>query len=124
MSGDREPPVSLPDEFGLPVRYEHGEPLIYQLKTPGLVMLPATVQTALLLTFVLYILPLEAAILFQLRGAIVMMATATAFYILREAYGTVVLDQVYCIECVTLRMGIGWIIAIVAGLIVLVVLSA
>jgi len=64
---------------------------------------------------VLYILPLEAAILFQLRGAIVMMATATAFYILREAYGTVVLDQVYCIECVTLRMGIGWIIAIVAG---------
>lgn len=37
--------------YGLPVRYEHGEPFIYQLKTPGLVMLPATVQAALLLTF-------------------------------------------------------------------------
>lgn len=36
---------------GLPVRYVRGEPLIYQLKTPALVMLPALVQAALLVTF-------------------------------------------------------------------------
>jgi len=65
---------------------------------------------------VLYILPLEAAILFQLRGAVWMMTATTAFYIVREIFGATVLGHDLCIECVTLRMGIGWIIAGVAGL--------
>lgn len=37
--------------FGLPVRYVDGEPLIYQVKTPAMVMLPAIVQGALLFVF-------------------------------------------------------------------------
>ena len=37
--------------FGLPVRYVRGEPLIYQVKTPMMVMLPAIVQGALLFIF-------------------------------------------------------------------------
>jgi uncharacterized membrane protein len=36
---------------GLPVRYMRGEPLFFQLKTPVVVMLPALVQAALVLTF-------------------------------------------------------------------------
>jgi uncharacterized membrane protein len=40
---------TLPD--ALPVRYTRGEPLFFQLKTPMVVMLPALVQAALLLTF-------------------------------------------------------------------------
>lgn len=36
---------------GLPVRYMKGEPVYFQLKTPIVVMLPALVQAALLLTF-------------------------------------------------------------------------
>lgn len=37
--------------FGLPVRYEGGAPLIYQVKTPAMVMLPAIVQGALVVIF-------------------------------------------------------------------------
>jgi uncharacterized membrane protein len=37
--------------FGLPVRYVLDEPLIYQVKTPVMVMLPAIVQMTLLLIF-------------------------------------------------------------------------
>jgi uncharacterized membrane protein len=36
---------------GLPVRYMSGEPIYFQLKTPIVVMLPALVQAALMLTF-------------------------------------------------------------------------
>lgn len=36
---------------GLPVRYMSGEPVFFQVKTPLVVMLPALVQSALLLTF-------------------------------------------------------------------------
>ena len=36
---------TLPD--GLPVRYLHGEPVFFQIKTPVVVMLPAFVQMAL-----------------------------------------------------------------------------
>jgi uncharacterized membrane protein len=36
---------------GLPVRYLSGEPVFFQLKTPVVVMLPALVQAALVLTF-------------------------------------------------------------------------
>jgi uncharacterized membrane protein len=36
---------------GLPVRYMRGEPIFFQVKTPVVVMLPALVQAALLLTF-------------------------------------------------------------------------
>lgn len=39
----------LPDQ--LPVRYLRGEPVYFQIKTPVVVMLPAFVQLALLLTF-------------------------------------------------------------------------
>jgi uncharacterized membrane protein len=37
--------------IGLPVRYVRGVPLIYQLKTPLMVMLPAIVQLGLLIVF-------------------------------------------------------------------------
>lgn len=40
---------TLPD--GLPVRYLRGEPIFFQVKTPLVVMLPALVQAALLVTF-------------------------------------------------------------------------
>ena len=37
--------------FGLPVRYVDNVPLIYQVKTPSMVMLPSMVQAALMVVF-------------------------------------------------------------------------
>ena len=65
---------------------------------------------------VLFILPLEGAIRFQLPGALAAWAGATLLYIARELY---VLGR-YGFELewnsITFRMGIGLIIAVVAGL--------
>jgi signal transduction histidine kinase len=64
---------------------------------------------------VVYVLPLEAATRFQLRGALVTMGVATVLYTLREAYGTAVHGNDFLPTSITFRMGIGWIIAWVAG---------
>jgi signal transduction histidine kinase len=64
---------------------------------------------------ILYILPLEAALRFQLRGALTTMAVITALYALREVYGSIVYDIEFLIVSINFRMGIGFLIAYVAG---------
>ena len=64
---------------------------------------------------VIYILPLEGAIKFALRGALATMAAATLAYGLRELYGEAVYATPFLATSVSFRMGIGFIIAGVAG---------
>ena len=64
---------------------------------------------------VIYILPLEGAIKFGLRGALVTMAAATVTYVVRELYGQAVYGTPFLATSVSFRMGIGFIIAGVAG---------
>lgn len=63
----------------------------------------------------IYILPLEAAIRFQLKGALATMAVATLVYAAREVYGASVFGNDLLLTSITFRMGIGFIIAGVSG---------
>lgn len=65
----------------------------------------------------LYVLPMEAAIRFQLRGALLAISALTVAYTIREAMGTLVYGNPFLIVSITFRMGIGFIIAGVAGFI-------
>ena len=64
---------------------------------------------------VVYVLPLEGAVRFQLRGALGTMAGAAVLYSLREVYGLVVYGNEFFLTSISFRMGIGVIIAAVAG---------
>jgi signal transduction histidine kinase len=64
---------------------------------------------------VIYILPLEGAIKFGLRGALLTMGAATIAYTVRELYGEAVYETPFLATSVSFRMGIGFIIAGVAG---------
>ena len=64
---------------------------------------------------VIYILPLEGALKFGLRGALVTIASATLAYTLRELYGAAAYDNPFLPTSISFRMGIGFIIAWVAG---------
>ena len=65
---------------------------------------------------VLFILPLEGAMRFQLRGALATWLGATFIYIGRELYGSERYGYRLEWNSITFRMGIGLIIALVAGL--------
>lgn len=65
---------------------------------------------------VLYILPLEGASFFQLRGAVATTAAAGVLYIVREAYGALFYGTDFLVVSITFRLGIGGIIAVVAGM--------
>jgi signal transduction histidine kinase len=62
-----------------------------------------------------YILPLEGAIRFGLRGALATMGAATAAYTVREIYGATAFGNDFLPTSISFRMGIGFIIAWVAG---------
>ena len=64
---------------------------------------------------VTYLLPLEGAVRFQLRGAMATMGIVTVVYAVREVYGTVVYGNEFLPISVSFRMGIGFLIAAVAG---------
>ncbi len=64
---------------------------------------------------VIYILPLEGAIKFAMRGALWTMGAATVAYAVRELYGEAVYSTPFLATSVSFRMGIGFIIAGVAG---------
>lgn len=64
---------------------------------------------------VVYVLPLEGAIRFGLAGALSTMAGSTLLYALREVYGTAVHGNPFYATSISFRMGIGFIIAAVAG---------
>ncbi|WP_298799699.1 response regulator [uncultured Pseudonocardia sp.] len=66
---------------------------------------------------VLYVLPMEAAIRFQLRGALLSIGLLTVGYTVREVFGALVYGNPFLVVSVTFRMGIGLIIAVVAGVI-------
>lgn len=63
----------------------------------------------------LYILPLEGALLYQRRGALGVMSAAAILYIVREVYSTYVYGYEFLFFSVTYRLGIGFLIAAVAG---------
>jgi signal transduction histidine kinase len=64
----------------------------------------------------LFVLPLEGAIRFGLAGALAAWAGATAVYTAREVWGSREYDYPFLWNSVSFRMGIGFLIALVAGL--------
>ncbi|MGH2757011.1 MAG: sensor histidine kinase [Actinomycetota bacterium] len=81
----------------------------------GIVWLFAFDQESALWALV-FILPLEGAITFQLQGALWAWGISTLIYIAREIYGSERFDYPLLFNSITYRMGIGGIIALVAGL--------
>jgi signal transduction histidine kinase len=65
---------------------------------------------------VLFILPLEGAILFQLSGALGAWVAGTVIYVGRELWGSDRFDYVLQWSSVSFRMGVGLLITLVAGL--------
>ncbi len=63
----------------------------------------------------LYIVPLGAAALFQLRGALWTMAAVTVLYAVREVYGNLAFDNELLPVSISFRMGVGFIISGFAG---------
>ena len=63
----------------------------------------------------LYIVPLGAAALFQLRGALWTMSAIAVLYTAREIYGHLAFDNELLPVSITFRMGVGFIIAAFAG---------
>lgn len=65
---------------------------------------------------VLYLLPLEGALRFRLRGALVAWATVTVLYTIREIWGSERYGYDLLWHTVSFRMGIAFLIAMVSGL--------
>jgi signal transduction histidine kinase/DNA-binding response OmpR family regulator/HPt (histidine-containing phosphotransfer) domain-containing protein len=76
-----------------------------------------TFDTETAIWAVLYVLPMEAAVRFQLRGAMAAIGLLTVAYTLREVFGALVYGHPFLVVSITFRMGIGLIIAAVAGMI-------
>lgn len=85
------------------------------LVASGFVWLFAFDQTSALWV-VLFILPLEGAILFQLSGALGAWLVTTLIYIGREVWGSSRFDYELQWSSVSFRMGVGVLITLVAGL--------
>ena len=66
---------------------------------------------------VLYIIPLEAAMRFQLVGALSMWAFITLLYTAKEIWGSAKYGYAIAAESISFRMGVGLIIAVIGGLI-------
>ena len=65
---------------------------------------------------VLFILPLEGAIRFALRGALLAWAATAAIYVAREIWGSATYGYPFEWNSISFRMGIGLLIGLVAGL--------
>lgn len=65
---------------------------------------------------VLFIVPLEGAIMFQLRGALAAWGVITVLYALREMWASDRYNYEFLWNSVTYRMGLGGVIALVGGL--------
>jgi signal transduction histidine kinase len=65
---------------------------------------------------ILFILPLEGAIRFGLNGAIAAWATSAVLYTAREVWAVERYGRPLEVESITFRMGIGFLIALVAGM--------
>jgi PAS domain S-box-containing protein len=63
----------------------------------------------------IYLLPLEAAIRFQVKGGLVVMLIAAIAYTLREAYGAARFGNAFLATSITFRMGIGLLLTAVCG---------
>lgn len=74
-----------------------------------------TFDPAVVIWALIYLIPLEGALRFQRRGAIAAMAIAAVFYLLREVYGAEAFGNPFYPTSITFRMGIGFLIATVAG---------
>ncbi|HET6777186.1 MAG TPA: histidine kinase dimerization/phospho-acceptor domain-containing protein, partial [Actinomycetota bacterium] len=85
------------------------------LVASGFVFLYAFDQVSALWA-ILYVLPLEGAIRFQLPGALGTWAAVTALYTLRELWGSDRYGYVLEWNSITFRMGLALLIALVAGL--------
>ncbi|HEX2240347.1 MAG TPA: hypothetical protein VHJ82_04325, partial [Actinomycetota bacterium] len=63
----------------------------------------------------IYILPMEGALRFELRGALWTMGAAAVLYSVREVYGHQAFGNDLLLTSISFRMGIGFIIGAVAG---------
>lgn len=91
----------------------------------GAITLDTTVVLGLVFTYtfdpgtaifaLVYLLPLEAAIRFELRGALTVMGIVAMVYTLREAYGAARFGNDFLIPSITFRMGIGMLLAAISG---------
>lgn len=86
------------------------------LVASGFVWLYAFDSTAAIYS-VLYIIPLEAAMRFQLGGALSMWTFTAALYTGKEIWGSNRYGYAIAAESISFRMGIGLIIAVIGGLI-------
>ena len=66
---------------------------------------------------VLYIIPLEAAMRFQLAGALSLWAFTAVLYTAKEIWGSAKYGYAITVESISFRMGVGLIIAVIGGLI-------
>ena len=66
---------------------------------------------------VLYIIPLEAAMRFQLTGALSLWAFTAVLYTAKEIWGSAKYGYAIAAESISFRMGVGLIIAVIGGLI-------
>ncbi len=64
----------------------------------------------------LYLVLIEGAIVFELRGGLAVLGVITVLYTLREVYGAAVWDVPFLPQSITFRMGIGAIMAVATGL--------
>ncbi|MGH2682187.1 MAG: sensor histidine kinase [Actinomycetota bacterium] len=85
------------------------------LVASGFVFLYAFDQVSALWA-ILYVLPLEGAIRFQLPGSLGTWAAVTGLYTLREVWGSTRYDYLLEWNSITFRMGLALLIALVAGL--------
>jgi hypothetical protein len=65
---------------------------------------------------VMYLLPLEGAIRFGLRGALTVMAAVSLLYVARDLWAEAVYGFPVAVESLTYRLGLGLIIALIAGM--------
>ena len=63
----------------------------------------------------LYVVLIEAAILFELRGGLIVLGALTVAYTMREVYGALVWDVEFLPQSITFRMGIGAIMVVATG---------
>lgn len=63
----------------------------------------------------LYIIPLEGAVLFQRRGALLTLGAISLGYVGREVYGDLALGVPFLLQSVTFRLGLAAIMAVVMG---------
>lgn len=90
--------------------------LVVDAGVVGALVLLNTFDPGAALWALLFVLPLEGALLFALPGALVTWGATATLYAVREVWGSAAYGYVLSWHSIAFRMGIGLLIALVAGL--------